>query len=1408
MLVEQSHNPALVALALAVCFFSSFTALHLGGRAGTARGRPRLIWWSGGALAMGSAIWSMHFLAMLAFSVGDMAVSYDVGKTIASLVLAIVFSGIGTALTILYGTGVLVLVLSGVLMGFGIAGMHYLGMDAMQMAARISYDATLVAVSLAIAIAASMTALWLTLNLHSLWTRIASALVMCIAIAGMHYTGMAAASYIPMPGAAIAAATPFPPVLLAYGIAVVVILVSALGLVSVLMDEHLARRANEDAERLLKREERFRNLAPTAEHASGMGVFARLKDYHRVIASASVPLILFLVALGVILFGQWQTSSEMRRIERVAAIALTISDLVHELQKERGASAVFIGQEGQGVSQERLNDQRLDTDLALASFNETLDAFNVNAYDAGLADRVADARRRAGQLDAIRSDVSNLSASVSELESHYTSTIASLLDIIGEMAISSTDAEISNQILAYLSFLQAKEQAGVERAIGAGAFGAQQFTPAAHERFIGVVGRQEALLATFREHATAEHLREYESTVSGHVVDEVARMRAIGIANGYGEPIGDITSTYWFDTITAKIDLMKEVENVLVKDLVAIAAAEGAMAQRILILAAVISFLFLAGTAAIILFIVRVVGKSVNENWRIRWEKERFHHLALVAEHTSDMVTIADREGRVEWVNHAFEQHTGYVLSEIRGRELSSFLWGPKSDQAVTGLIASHIRERKAINAALQHYKKDGTPGWVDLTITPIFDEHDELTNYISIERNIAGRVRAQEGLDQALKMLRKEKERYELAVQASADGIWEWNIFDESFNISDHFVKQFGYDSSEGFDNTESIFKIIHPDDLERIKRAIDHHLIRKTPYDVQFRLRHRNGTYRWQRAKGEAVWNKSAEPAHMRGSVSDIHEIKLLTQELQRRTQDLSTALQQNETILQSIREGICGIDLDGIMTFANAAACEMTGFSVDEIIGQHWQTFAPHGTQDRDIQRNAHIHEALTEGRETRSSDQLPIRKDGSSLPIEYTVAPLRGEDGEIAGAIIAFHDISQRKNIEAKREELFHELEQANRLKSEFLANMSHEIRTPMNGVLGMCQHLLRGDLNDDQRECAEVIQISARALLSLINSVLDLAKIEAGLIEPDVGSFRLQDLVQSVIEIVRPTAMEKDLELHLCLSDIGDAYLGDEPRLRQVLLNLVGNAVKFTDQGSVSLSITAVEQQMVQFEITDTGPGIPANYLEGIFDRFTQVDASHARRHGGTGLGLAITKELIELFGGEIHVKSVEGKGSTFWFSIPLARDAPRQAVTVEEGVGGSSLIGRPLRILLAEDNETNRLVAQKLLGELAREMVCVETGAAALEELEKGAFDLVIMDLQMPVMTGDEAIRRIRSSNTSYQDVPIIVLTANAMMGVREEMLAIGADDFVPKPLDIDVLESSIAQIFNRHVNATPKLAG
>jgi signal transduction histidine kinase/CheY-like chemotaxis protein len=411
------------------------------------------------------------------------------------------------------------------------------------------------------------------------------------------------------------------------------------------------------------------------------------------------------------------------------------------------------------------------------------------------------------------------------------------------------------------------------------------------------------------------------------------------------------------------------------------------------------------------------------------------------------------------------------------------------------------------------------------------------------------------------------------------------------------------------------------------------------------------------------------------------------------------------------------------------------------------------------------------------------------------IEQDYIPIYNRN-EYAGHIWHYRDITFLKSVQSQALE-------AAQLKSEFLANMSHEIRTPLNGIIGMVDILKTTPLSDQQSEFVHTVKSSATTLLELINDILDFSKIEAGKVEIEKISFSLVSILKELAMVMKPVADKKGLELSVYMDeDIKDGFLGDPVRIKQILYNLMGNAIKFTHKGNIEIRVEKIKQRSsdvtLRLSIVDSGIGMSETAVAKLFQPFTQADASTTRKYGGTGLGLSISKGLVDLMKGKIGVKSTEGKGSTFWFEIPLLTTT---VVPAQQGSTADHSFEMPSwKVLVAEDNQINQMVIREMLTRLGQEVTIASNGVEAVEKAQSENFDLIFMDVMMPEMDGLEATRTLRKLE-SMKDIHIVALTANSMKGDREKCLDAGMNEYLSKPIQMQALKSMLLKVMGVDAN-------
>ncbi|CAO3412940.1 response regulator [Azospirillum argentinense] len=525
----------------------------------------------------------------------------------------------------------------------------------------------------------------------------------------------------------------------------------------------------------------------------------------------------------------------------------------------------------------------------------------------------------------------------------------------------------------------------------------------------------------------------------------------------------------------------------------------------------------------------------------------------------------------------------------------------------------------------------------------------------------------------------------------------------------------------------------------------------------------------------------------------------------------------------ILQSASEGICGVDRDERITFANPAACALTGYTNEEMLGRSLHVLLHHtradGTPAPTI--DCPVFEVLRTGEARGGSEDIYWRKDGTSFPVEFAASPML-EDGRVEGAVVVFHEIAERKRAEEALRQAKSVAEAASRAKSEFLANMSHEIRTPMNAILGLVHLIQQTDLSSRQRDYAQKIRVSAQSLLGILNDILDFSKVEAGKLELERVEFRLDDLLQNLAVIVGAAAQDKDIEVLFSVGpEVPLDLVGDPLRLQQVLINLAGNAIKFTEAGEVVVSVRAVEvaeeRTVLAFSIRDTGIGIDAEQKERLFQAFSQADSSTTRRYGGTGLGLAICTRLVALMGGVMDVASEPGQGSDFHFTAVFGNPAFGLAGLAGAGRMGAGRAGeRPMRsrvvprglsVLVVDDNLTAREVLGELVTSFGWKTSLCASGAEAIVELERATaagqpYDIVLMDWKMPGMDGLETSRRIRDDGLVKAPVIIVVSAfGRERMGAGsgdEGLEELGLGGALVKPVTASSLLDAVIDAYGR----------
>jgi PAS domain S-box-containing protein len=748
--------------------------------------------------------------------------------------------------------------------------------------------------------------------------------------------------------------------------------------------------------------------------------------------------------------------------------------------------------------------------------------------------------------------------------------------------------------------------------------------------------------------------------------------------------------------------------------------------------------------------------------------------LSSVWESAADGLRLTDGCGTVTRVNEAYCRITGFAREALEGKPF----WEAYPESAWADCQSNYCRRfRAGLLDWVAERRVDLCNGrrlWVEVTSSYVHTSTDLLL--LTIYRDVTERKQAEE-------RLRTSQRQYLELYENIPDPVI---IFDKSSHYflawNSSALRTYGYSRDQVLGMTPLDLHL--PEERQRVAATLGE---AEGVLKSYTHLARDGRRLQVEILSSEIVFE--GRPAIL-SIMRDLTERLLTEDRLRERDRELRTFLANLPGLAYRCRN-----DEQWTMLFISEGCQDLTGYSPPELLSEGGVRYADLIHPD-DRARVWHaVQEALKKRSPFRSEYRIRHADGRERWALEQGLG-VWSDDGELLFLEGLVVDISEQKRIEGQLQRARLESEAASRAKSAFLANMSHEIRTPMNGILGLVD-LAASALEPERGEYLALLKTSAEGLMNVLNDILDVSKLEAERMELENTGFSLVDCVESSVVTFLAPARTKGLQLACRIGDsVPRRVVGDPVRLRQVLLNLIGNAVKFTERGSIQVQVEAVEGSgplVVQFAVRDTGIGISLEQQKSVFEPFRQADNSTTRKYGGTGLGLCISAELVRLMGGEIRLKSQPGRGSTFSFQVELgAANAGSGEVAPEPPAEPAPC--RPLSILLAEDNNVNQLLAVRLLEKHGHRVEVAADGAAALAAIERARFDLVLMDVQMPVMDGIETTRAIRArEKVSGGHVPIIALTAHAMAGDEERFRNCGMDGYVSKPVRPDELFRSIA---------------
>lgn len=761
---------------------------------------------------------------------------------------------------------------------------------------------------------------------------------------------------------------------------------------------------------------------------------------------------------------------------------------------------------------------------------------------------------------------------------------------------------------------------------------------------------------------------------------------------------------------------------------------------------------------------------------------------ALVMERLPNGVLMTDAHQRVVWANCGAAKLLGVEPGSLIGQPIEKLLHDKTTNLDTVDYICEALDTQGSFHGEVLKATSDGSEYWVDMDINPIHDARGQFNGFLVVQTDITDLVRQRLALAERERCFRSLVNNIPgVSYRCRNTGSWTMEF------VSETIEELTGYPVDYFLAGRKCITDLIHPEDREEAMSTIAQAIEKREPYTIECRLLHRDGSVRWvtETGRGEYADPGDSTPTWIDGAIFDITVRKEAEAAYRNANANLDVYLKivDNYAI-------VAETDQQGNIVRVNDAFCAISGYSREELIGQN----------HRIINSGVHPKSMWTEMFRTLAAGLVwhgeicNRNKHGDLYWVDSTIVPLHNEDGKIRGYFAIRTDITELKRAQA-------EAEAANNAKSLFLANMSHEIRTPLTAILGYAEILREGceaDTDRERIETIDTIQHAGQHLLAIINDILDISKVEAGKMSLERLPTQIDRVLADVNRFMRPRASSKGVKLTAKLATPIPAFIESDPtKLRQILMNLVGNATKFTESGSVSITVNAISMaghHAVRFDIEDTGPGMTPEQAAGLFTPFFQADSSYKRRFGGTGLGLTISQRLARLMQGEVWLESTEiGKGSCFSLIIPIITtpDTPwiEPVEQLEASLGYNAPQANPAqpevislkgRVLLAEDGIANQQLIAYHLRKAGAHIEIADNGRIALDMLEEAAkrgepFDLLLTDIQMPEMDGYTLARNLRERKNP---IPIIAITAHAMAEDCKRCLDAGCNDYASKPIN------------------------